>query len=329
MMLILCGSSMSFMENQVLGYQSPLYGRRTAQYRITPLDYCDSAEFFDSASLEDKLLGYAVTGGVPQYLSVITQGQTVETGIENAFFSKAGFLYEEPQNLLKQELREPSLYNSIIATIAGGATKLNEIAMKVKEQDSKVAKYIKNLIGLGILEKEISMFSKSDRNGIYGIKDNMYRFWYRFVPNTVTLIENRHERIYRKMVEPLVPEFMGNVFETVCRQYLMRLNVKDKLPFLFNEIGRWWGGNPITKKETEVDVVASSEDKLILGECKWKNKETGTDVYEDLKEKVSLFAGKDIYYYIFSKSGFTADLIKTEESDERLTLVGLEDLFRA
>ena len=328
MMLILCGSSMSFMEKQVLGYKSPLYGRRTAQYRITPLDYYDSAEFLGNASLEDKLLGYAVTGGIPQYLSVIARGRTVKEGINNAFFSKTGFLYEEPQNLMKQELREPALYNSIIEAVAGGATKMNDIAMKVKEQDSKVAKYIRNLIGLGILEKEVPMLPKSGRNGVYHIKDNMYRFWYRFVPDAVALIENRYEHIYREKVEPLIPEFMGHVFETVCRQYLMRLNVKDRLPALFSGIGRWWGGNPITKKETEVDIMAVSKNELILGECKWRNKETGTDVYTDLKEKAALFTDKDIYYYLFSKSGFTEDLIRTAKNDERLTLVGLEDIFR-
>jgi AAA+ ATPase superfamily predicted ATPase len=315
------------MENQVLGYQSPLYGRRTAQYRITPLDYYDSAEFFGVSGMEDKLLGYAAAGGIPQYLNVISRGSSIEKGIEAAFFAKDGFLYEEPQNLLKRELREPALYNSIITAIANGATKLNEIAMKVKEEGSKVAKYIKNLIDLGILEKEISMFAKNDRNGIYRIKDNMYRFWYRFVPENVTLIETDNDNIYRTLVKPFIPDFMGPVFETVCIQYLLRLNAKNKLPFLFNVIGRWWGGNPITKKETEIDLVAAYKDKLIVGECKWKNRETGTDVYKELKEKASVFADKDVHYYIFSKAGFTEGLIKESKKDDRLTLVGLDDLF--
>jgi len=327
-LLILCGSSMSFMENQVLGYQSPLYGRRTSQYKVMPLDYYDSAEFFGNASFEDKLLGYAAAGGIPLYLNTIAKAATVKKGIERAFFTMDGFLYEEPKNLLKQELREPALYNSIIATIAGGSTKLGETASKVKEEDSKVAKYIRNLINLGIVEKEVSMFAKNDRDGIYRIKDNMYRFWYRFVPGTVTLIENGYEHIYEKRVEPFIPEYMGRVFETACRQYMIRLNVKDELPFLFDKIGRWWGGNPITKSEMEIDVVASSKDQLILGECKWKNEGTGFKVYTDLIEKSAIFTKKDIHYFIFSKSEFTTGLKEEAKKNDRLTLVGLDDLFR-
>ncbi|MCL2031770.1 MAG: ATP-binding protein [Methanomassiliicoccaceae archaeon] len=326
-MLILCGSSMSFMENQVLGYESPLYGRRTAQYKIRPLDYYDSAEFFEGTSQEDKLLGYAVTGGIPLYLNIVSEGDTVAAGIEEAFFATDGFLFEEPYNLLKQELREPAVYNAIIGTIAGGSTKLNEIADKIKEDKSKVAKYISTLIDLGILEREVSMFAKNSRTGVYRIKDNMYRFWYRFVWDNIGLVESEHTHIYKEKVEPFIPDFMGHVFEDVCVQYLTRLNAKGRLPFTFDSIGRWWGGNPVTKKETEIDVVASSGNKMIVGECKWKSKETGVDVYRDLRNKAAMFADKDIYYFIFSKSGFTKELMDEAKADGRLTLAGLDDLF--
>ena len=329
-MLILCGSSMSFMEYQVLGYQSPLYGRRTAQYRIMPLDYYDSAEFFGDASLEDKLLGYAVTNGIPKYLNVISEAKTVKNGINRAFFTKGGFLYEEPYNLLKQELREPAVYNAIITAIANGSTKLNVIAAKVGEKDSKVATYMKNLINLGILSREVSMLTKSDKNGIYVVKDSMYRFWYRFVSKLVTQIENEFTDIYKTKVEPFVPDFMGYVFEDVCKQYLLRLGRANRVPFLFDRIGRWWGGNPITKTETEIDIIATSttEKDIIVGECKWQNKEIGMEIYKELREKAAMFADREIHYYLFSKSGFTAGLKTEAERNDRLTLVGLEDMFR-
>ena len=352
-MLVLCGSSMSFMENQVLGYQSPLYGRRTAQYRVAPLDYYDSAEFFGRASCQDKLLGYSVTGGIPQYLSTVARGMGaaagtgagtvagaaagnmagveagVEAGIERAFFYKDGFLYEEPQNLLKQELREPALYNAIITAVAGGATKLGEIAGKTREPESKTLKYIKNLIDLGILDKEFPMLAQGEKRGVYYIKDNMYRFWHRFVPGMVTLIENGYESIYEKKVKPFIPEYMGHAFESICRQYLLRLNIQDRLPFLFEKIGRWWGVNAVTKREEEIGVVAASKDGLIVGECKWQNEEAGHKVYMELRNKTSIppFAGKDIYYYIFSKSGFSAALAEDAKNDARLALVSLDDLF--
>jgi len=328
--LILCGSSMSFMENQVLGYQSPLYGRRTSQYHIKPLDYYSSAEFFGNASYEDKLLGYAVTGGIPLYLSVISDAKTVTEGIDKAFFFTKGLLYEEPHNLLKQELREPALYNSIIRAIAHGATRLNEISSKVKELDSTVGKYIRNLISLGILEKEAPIFADIDRAGRYRIKDGMYRFWHRFVPRAADLIEDGRRHIFEATEPSMISDFMGHAFEDVCEQYLRRMNVRDRLPFLFNKIGKWWGGNPITKTETEIDIIAASDKKAILGECKWTNKKVGTDIYEGLREKmraVPQLADKDVYFYLFSRSGFTESLLKEAREDERLRLVGMNDLF--
>ena len=329
-MLILCGSSMSFMENQVLGYQSPLYGRRTAQYKIMPLDYYDSAEFLANANTKDKLLSYAVTGGVPLYLNIISKEDTVVDGIKNAFFATDGFMYEEPYNLLKQELREPAVYNTIIGAIASGATELKVIADKVKEDKSKVAKYITSLTNLGILKREVPMFAKSDSKGVYRVADNMYRFWYRFVRKEIPAIESGRTRIFETNVEPFITDFMGPVFEEICMQYLMRLDRAERLPFEIDRIGRWWGSNPATKKHTEVDAIASSADdkKIIMCECKWKNEVTGWNAYNSLTERSVLFPGKEIHYYMFSRSGFEDELKEEAERNRRLTLVELDDLFK-
>jgi AAA+ ATPase superfamily predicted ATPase len=295
-----------------------------------PLDYYDSAEFFGNASQEDKLLGYAVTNGIPKYLDAISKAKTVSKGISGSFFTKNGFLYEEPYNLLKQELREPALYNAIIGAIANGATKLNAIAGKVGEKDSKVATYMKNLIDLGIISREVSMLSNNDRNGIYTVKDSMYRFWYRFVPKAVTQIESGFADIYETKVEPFISDFMGPVFEEVCKQYLLRIGREKRASFPFDKIGKWWGGDPITKTETEIDIVATSttEKDIIVGECRWQNKEVGTETYSELKKKAAMFSDREIHYYIFSRSGFTTGLKKEAERIDRLTLVGIEDLFR-
>ncbi|MDR0335108.1 MAG: ATP-binding protein [Methanomassiliicoccaceae archaeon] len=329
-MLVLCGSSMSFMEKQVLAYQSPLYGRRTSQYLIKALDYYSSAEFFGNAGYEDKLLAYAVTGGIPLYLSLISDAETVAEGIDRQFFSAKGFLYEEPKNLLKQELREPALYNGIITAIAGGATKLNEIAGRVKELDSTVAKDIKNLIELDIVKKKASMFADTERAGRYSIKDGMYRFWHRFIPRSLDLIADGRKNIFRDTDPSMISDFMGHAFEDICEQYLRRMNVRDRLPFLFNKIGKWWGGDPRTKEETEIDIIAVNDNKAILGECKWTNKKAGTEVYQRIKEKtaaVPQLIDRDVYYYLFSRSGFTETLRREAEGDGKLKLVNLNDLF--
>ena len=132
---------------------------------------------------------------------------------------------------------------------------------------------------------------------------------------------------YDSGVQEFIPEYMGRIFESICRQYLLRLNINDKLPFLFDSIGRWWGGNPLTKKQCEIDIIASSKTSLIIGECKWQNEKFELSVFNDLKEKAALFAGKEVYFYLFSKSGYKTALIEESKKNKLLTLVGLEDLF--
>ena len=109
--LILCGSSMSFMEYQVLGYKSPLYGRRTAQFKIKPFTYYESALLLEGFTIEEQAILYGVTGGIPEYLSRVRLNMSLKENIENLFLSESGHLFEEPVNLLQQELREPATYN--------------------------------------------------------------------------------------------------------------------------------------------------------------------------------------------------------------------------
>ena len=160
MYLILCGSSMSFMENQVLGQESPLYGRRTGQFRIEPLDYRETAVFHPDLEAEENALIYGITGGVPHYINKLDVKDDIDEALLDNFFDRSSYLYEEPGNLLKQELREPATYNAIIKAIAEGASKLNDITTKVGEPSSVISKYLKTLIDLGIIKKETPVTEK-------------------------------------------------------------------------------------------------------------------------------------------------------------------------
>ena len=153
-MLILCGSSMSYMEDHVLAYKAPLYGRRTAQMKIQPFDFADTCRYFENFSGEDKALIYGIVGGTPQYLLQMDDRLSVEDNIKNTFLNPTSSLFEEPENLLKQEVREPALYNAIITAIAAGASRMAEISVKVGEDTSVCAAYLKNLLSLGLVRKE-------------------------------------------------------------------------------------------------------------------------------------------------------------------------------
>ncbi|MCL1878959.1 MAG: ATP-binding protein [Defluviitaleaceae bacterium] len=326
--LILCGSSMSFMENQVLGYKSPLYGRRSAQFKIEPFDYYDAALFFPHVSHEDKMLAYAVCGGIPQYLNALAEYENVTDGINECFLKKSGVLYEEPANLLKQELREPAVYNTLIASIARGASRLNEISTKSGEENKKCSKYLKSLLDLHIVKKEQPYATKSERNAIYVLRDNMFRFWYRFIPQNVTNIESGLGRqVFENRILPNLSAYVGHIFEDACRDYMRRINGADVLPFMFNGIGRWWGTNPKAKNQEEIDIIADAENNALFAECKWSSSSIGLDIFGELKRKSLMFEQySNKTYLLFSKSGFKADM-ETYAAENNVILTELPALY--
>lgn len=329
MFLILCGSSMSFMENQVLGKESPLYGRRTGQFKIEPLDYKETAVFHPDLSAEDHSLVYGITGGVPHYINKLDIRGSVDEALLDNFFDRSSYLYEEPGNLLKQELREPAIYNAIIKAIAEGASRMNEIKMKVGEENSLISKYLKTLIDLGIVRKETPVTEKPGKKTIYLLADNFFRFWYRFVPVNMSAIDSgRIVKIYPHAVKQYLPDYMGLIFEKMCQDYL--LYYSDNLPIELNEIGQWWGTDPGERKQVQIDIVGTPVEgkEYIIGSCKYRNEKIGVDELERMRHYAVVFGKGDHYhYYIFSKGGFTERLLQAQERGE-VRLIALEDLYR-
>lgn len=326
--LILCGSSMSFMEYQVLGYESPLYGRRTAQFKIQALTYKEIIQFHPNLSLQDQALLYGVTGGIPHYINKLEVEDDLDEALLNNFFNTSGYLFEEPENLLKQELREPAIYNSVISAIAGGASHLNEISTKVGIESGICTKYLKALLELGILKKETPIAEKPGKRTIYVIDDNFFRFWYRFVPKNMSAIgAGRMNLIYEQAVKKYYPDYMGLIFEKMCREYLNRY-AKD-LPILLSEIGQWWGTDSKTRKEVQIDIVGTPVDgnEYLVASCKYRNEKIGIDELELIKKYASIFRKDGVFhYFIFSKGGFTPALSEAGERGE-VTLLTLEDIY--
>ena len=325
--IILCGSSMSFMEKQVLGYQSPLYGRRTAQFHIRPFTFYEAAAYYKNFSNEDLAVVYGITGGIPLYMSFITDTLSLKDNIINTFLTPSGYMYEEPFNLLNQELREPAMYNAIIRAVATGSSRISEIASKVGIENAAATSYVDKLIELGIIEKEVPAGTAGkSRKSIYGIKDGMFRFWYKFIPENNILVQRNMPEAAWTNIQPHINEYMGKVFENICADYL--LENYTNLPVQFQNLGRWWGNNPKMKREEEIDIVAASNDKAILCECKWRNEKTDKDVLETLLERRKLLPWfNECYYYIFSKSGFTAACQQLANENDKVKLITYKDMI--
>ena len=334
--LILCGSHVAFMERSVLGSKSPLFGRRTMQLCLTGFDYLDAAQMLEGFSDEDKIRLYACVGGTPHYLAQVNPKISFEENIKRLFFRSSGYLYSEPFMLLQQELREPAVYNSIISSVAGGATRLNDIVLKTGEEKTKASRYIKVLVDMKILER-ITPFGENEsqsRKSIYQVSDFCYRFWYRFVFNNQAEIDAGIGGLLadKEVFGEALSSFIGKpAFEQICLQYMMRLNREQKLPFLATFFGRWWGNDSVRREETDLDLVMGdkAEKKLIVGECKWRNEAATKADIENWMGTDNLLPGyKDRYYVYFSKGGYTEGAQELAKQNVRLKLLKVEDLFQ-
>lgn len=323
-MVILCGSLISMMESQTLAYGSPLYGRRTAQIRLKQIPFGYYHEFFPNKSRKELIEMYAVTGGVPKYIELFSESKDIYSAIQKCVLNRSGYLYDEPHFLLQQEVSEVGSYFSIIKAIAAGNSKLSAISSILEIKSTSLTKYLKTLIDLDILEREVPITEENpekSKKGLYKIKDNYLRFWFAFVYPNMSFIESGHSRIVMsKIRNSLVKNHIAFVYEDVCKERMWDLNGEGAWPFNFTKIGRYWDS------KDEIDIVALDPEgkNLILGECKYWAEPVGVSVLRDLEAKTDSVAwerdNRKVWYVLFSASGFTDELIKEAESRTDLEL---------
>ena len=323
-MVILCGSLISMMESQTLAYGSPLYGRRTAQIRLKQIPFGYYHEFFPSKSRKELIEMYAVTGGVPKYIELFSESKDIYSAIQKCVLNRSGYLYDEPHYLLQQEVSEVGSYFSIIKAIAAGNSKLSAISSILEIKSTSLTKYLKTLIDLDILEREVPITEdnpEKSKKGLYKIKDNYLRFWFAFVYPNMSFIESGHSRIVmNKIRHSLVKNHIAFVYEDVCKERMWDLNAEGAWPFNFTKIGRYWDS------KDKIDIVALDPEgkNLILGECKYWTEPVGVSVLRDLEAKTVSVAwerdNRKVWYVLFSASGFTDELIKEAESRTDLEL---------
>ena len=204
---------------------------------------------------------------------------------------------------------------------------MNVISDKTHIDYAVCSKYLSVLVSLGIAGKRAPVYGSTKNKTLYYVKDNFFNFWYSFVPDNMSrIIAGRMDDVYRNEVEPKIPQYMGFVFEDICKQYLTYY-ARD-LPFSIKDIGSWWGGDPRTKKEEEIDIIAYRGEDAIFGECKWRSDPVDLPVLKELKRKAELFPDlKKKYYYLFSRSGFTSAVVKEAAEDGSVRLITLDEIY--
>lgn len=325
--LVLCGSSLSFMKEQVLDEKSPLYGRRTAQLEVKPFDFFESLPLLSGMAPEDAAQVYGMVDGVPLYLLQFDTAKTLQDNIEAVFLNPSSILYEEPVNLLKQEIQKASQYNAMLAAIAGGASKNNEIATAVGLTSTEITYYLKELQRLALVNRETPILD-SGRRATYQVSDNLFRFWYRFIMPHRSTIERGIPTRALAAVNEHMSAYMGPVFEEICRQWLWHRYANGALDFEFDDIGRWWGSDPGARQEAEIDIVCKAGSlAAALGECKWRSEDfPATDLKKLLDRARLVSAMPDARYYAFAKSGFDRGCEALAENNSAVRLVSFAEM---
>jgi len=309
--IILCGSSMSFMEKEVLSYKSPIFGRRTGQIEVIPFSYFQSAEMLTKLDNTKVFEFFGVFGGIPAYLELIDKSKSLWQNIDEQIFQSDRLLYNEVNFLLMQELRTPKNYFAILRAIALGETKINDIVQATKLERGVVGKYLDNLIQLKIVKRKIPATENplKSRKGMYVISDNYFRFWFRYIYPRLTYLEEGRKKYVMDTIRKDFFSFLSFTYEDICKDFLKRN--PSVIPFEFESIGEYWDG------ESEIDIAAISKNgEILLGECKYSSKKVGADVLDNLMSKSQLLKerAKKFHYILFSKSGFTENLIDTANS---------------
>ena len=300
-LLILCGSYIGFMEREVLGKKSPLFGRRTAQIPLRPFGYREAALFHPGYSRTDQARAYFLCGGVPLYLERFTDRRSIEANLTAELLDEYAPLYREADFLLREELREVTLYYAILAALAAGHSTVQEIAAQAGQDPRGLAYYLQQLLELGYIERRYPLTGKppAARSVHYGLADPLLRFWFRFVfPHTTYLRHMGPGPAFKDLIRPHLDAYFGHCFESLCREALPWLYRQEGVAAAF-EVGQYWS------KTTQIDVVGLRHDGWTdLGECKWGAVRSPAAVEKELEGKIREFpnpGGATIGKRIFSR----------------------------
>lgn len=305
--LVLCGSSIGAMETEVLGRKSPLYGRRTGQWKVNPLPFCEFRKFFPKTDFRTLTELYSITGGIPLYILEINGNKKAYDHAKEVIASRGSLLYQEVEIILKEELREPKVYFSLLKEIASGKNTINEVSQRCGMERTALVRYINILKELDLIEDVHPVTAKEkSKNTIYRLKDNYFKFWFRFVYPFKKDLDSFYFGNFKLNFEQNFNSYLGRQFEEICSEMVNLIR-----PINFTSLGKWWGHYRTAsgeRKELEIDLCAINEQtkEILFGECKWQENADAEEILERLKEKASRVEwNKDSRkenYLLFAKS---------------------------
>ncbi|SFG74182.1 hypothetical protein SAMN04487761_1455 [Lachnospiraceae bacterium C7] len=325
-MVILCCSSVTWIEQEMPETVDPKFFKKVNKsIKVDDLNFLDMVRVLPKYSVKDSIKVYGIIGGVYDYLDKWDENKSVKENVCQLILKKDGYLFDAAERMISYELRELSVYDTILCAIAAGHHKLNDLFHVTGYSRAKISVYMKNLSNFDVLEKVVSFQSggwDNAKKGIYHIKDTYVNFWFKFIyPHLSDLYLMEPETFYDTYIEPDLDEYLERYFRNVCMEYLQILDQIGKLPFKVHKMGTWVG------KTGNIDIIAQSSNRLnIVGLCNWNKDYLTLDMYEELLNTMEKAKLESDYLYFFSAKSFSKQLIELSEKDDRIELIDMNEL---
>ena len=311
LMLVLCGSSVSYMEKDVLGKHSPLHGRNTALIKVDPLPFADTRLLHPGCDPVWQAEAYGALGGVALYHRKFQNNLSVRKNLEEKVLDPNCFLFSEPDAMLgRAHLRSQGSYKGVLAAMGAGASKQNEIAQASGVDYARCGQMLQVLEDQRLARKDMPFGEKvSARQGSWSISDQFLRLWYACIPPFSSMIDAGRVAPALDWACDHLQGLMGYAFESICKEWLWG-DGYDRVPFTLRDMGRWWHDGS-RGRQAEVDIVGYGVDAgdMLFCECKWRSDQVSSKVLDDLVEKTHALKPRRPYYALFSKSGFTQSCV--------------------
>ena len=324
-LIVLASSSIVWVEQDLDELLQGEAKKFNSYIKIEDLNFLEVVRAFPKLSVSECIKAYGCIGGVPGYMQMWDENVSFKENICRLVLDENGPLFDAAQQLIASELRELSVYNTILSAIARGKNKLNDLFLDTGYSRAKISVYMKNLSHFDIVEKVVSFESggwNETKKGIYQIKDTFIKFWYQFVfPNKSMLFRMSTEEFYEKYIEEEIEDYLADTFTKVCTEYMKLQNQVGKLPLKITKMGKWIG------KTGTIDFVLQNDIREnIVGICNWKQETFEMERFEQLQELVKKSRIKPSYYFLFSAKKFAQDVIELAENNEQIVLVDMLEL---
>lgn len=321
--ILLCSTDIPWVEQEMPKALGNAEKKLSGKRKIQDLGFFAAAvQPFPDYTFRQKVEVYGIIGGKPEYLSVWDAGRDVRYNICTHILSRDGYLYDKAEKIIRSQLRELSVYHTILEALASGKHKLNELYQETGFSRAKISVYLKNLMEFDVAEKVCSIETggwENAKKGLYRIKDTFINFWFKFVyPHLSDLYCMEPEEFYDCYIAGELEDYLAPYFTKVCMEYLELLDSVHKLPLEIHKMGTWVG------KRGSIDIIAqNSVRENLICLCNWKEPELTFEMCQKLFASMEQARVSANFYYLFTAKSFDEKLMRMVSQDARILLVDM------